>query len=361
MAIFSVPNVCIKGISACVPANSESNWDYTPISLKERELLIKTTGIACRRVATKEQCTSDMCMAAAERLMAELNWAKDSIDILIFVSQSQDYFLPATGIILQDRLGLPKNCLSFDIMLGCSGYVYGLSVMAGLLQNGHLKRGLLLVGDKSTFSLTPKDKSTYPLFGDAGTATAMAYDDDDKRGNASVMSFNLQSDGSGKEAIIIPDGATRSPINENTYIEQEIEPGVVRHRRNLWLDGMAVFNFTLREVTPNINELLQYLGRSTLDYDYFVFHQANKLMNESIRKKLKLPPEKVPYTLPKYGNTSSASIPLTIVSELSEQLSVGSHHLLLSAFGVGLSWGSASLDVHNLVCPPLIELQSVNV
>lgn len=350
MALFTLPQVSIAGISACVPKNKEHNLSYEWISPKEREMLVKTTGIEYRRVANLSLCTSDMCFLAAQQLLTTLKWDSSEIDLLIFVSQSPDYFLPSTSIILQDRLGLGKQCLAFDIALGCSGYVYGLSVVAGLMQSGGLRKALLLVGDKSTSSSSYKDKSVYPLFGDAGTATALYFNP-----SATPFVFNLQSDGSGKDAIMISDGGMRNPINEETYIEQEIETGIIRHRRHLALNGLDVFNFSLREVVPNINALLHYANKNTEEFDYFIFHQANKLMNETIRKKMKLLPEKVPYSLNTFGNTSSASIPLTIVHCLTEITPNHCLQCLLSGFGVGLSWGSAVVEFDHIVCPPVIE------
>ncbi|HVA98885.1 MAG TPA: ketoacyl-ACP synthase III [Bacteroidia bacterium] len=351
MAFLSAQHISLLGIAACVPKQVEANIDYNWISLKERELLIKTTGIAKRRIAPDELCTSDMCFASANALIKELNINKNEIDIVIFVSQSPDYFLPATSIILQNRLGLQKTTMAFDIQLGCSGYVYGLSIISTIMSANKFNKGLLMVGDKSSFSQSKKDKSTYPIFGDAGTATLLEYNV-----NANTMNFNLQSDGAGHKAIIIPDGGVRSPYNKHSEDMFEVEKGIVRSRKNLALDGLEVFNFSLREAVPNINELLKHTNTTIDDYNYFLFHQANKLMNESIRKKLKLPIEKVPYSLTNFGNTSSASIPLTIVTEISESLKNKITPLLLSAFGVGLSWGSATLIVENLVCPKLIEL-----
>lgn len=351
MAIFSVPNVKIAGISACVPPKSVSNHDYEYITQKDRELLIKTTGIEKRRYAAPLVTTSDLCYQAAQKLLSEMAWQPDEVDLLVFVSQSRDYFLPATAIVLQNRLGLSKSTLAFDISLGCSGYVYGLSVISSLVSQGGLKKGLLMVGDISTFSLNEKDKSTYPLFGDAGTVTALEFQPGAK------MNFNLQSDGSGAEAIIIPDGGLRNPLNEDSYIEREIEPGVVRNKRNLSLDGLEVFNFSLREVAPNIKALLESTNETTDDYDFYVLHQANKLMNESIRKKLKIGPEKVPYSLDEYGNTSSASIPLTIVSRMREVVATQKTKNIFSGFGVGLSWGSVSLEMDCIVCPDVIDYE----
>ena len=351
MAFLTVNNISIKGMAATVPASFEKNMDYDWISITEREMLVKTTGIEKRHIASDAICTSDMCMASAEKLITDLKIDKDDIEILIFVSQSPDYFLPATSIILQDKLGLKKTTLAFDIQLGCSGYVYGLSVIGSLMANGKLKKGLLLVGDKSSFSQSKKDKSTYPIFSDAGTATLLQYDE-----NAETMHFNLQSDGSGHQAIIIPDGGVRSPWNKNSDDVVKIEEGIERSRRNLVIDGVEVFNFSIREAPLNVKDLLEKTGTTIDDYEYFIFHQANKLMNETIRKKLKLTPEKVPYSLSEFGNTSSASIPLTIVSQIGESLKNKKSKMVFSAFGVGLSWASMNISLDHIHCPKLIMI-----
>jgi len=350
MAFLSAGNVQIRGMAACVPQHTESNRDYDWISEKERELLIKTTGIESRRIVQNGMCTSDMCYESAKQLLDHFKVDKAEVEVLIFVSQSPDYILPATSIILQDRLGLPKSAMAFDIQLGCSGYLYGLSVISNLMSSGNFKKGLLLAGDVSSFSQSKRDKSTYPIFGDAGTATLLEYDP-----SAEKINFNLQSDGSGYKAIMISDGGLRNPYTSESEVMKEYEPGIIKNKRNLFLDGIEVFNFSLREAPQNAQALMDHLGTTTADYDYFIFHQANKIMNESIRKKLKLPAEKVPYSLDTFGNTSSASIPLTIVTQLQGK-TLSSTSLFLSAFGVGLSWGSASLRVKNMVCLPLIEL-----
>lgn len=348
MAQFSVQGMRIRGIAAAVPAAGESNFDYDRISEQERNMLVKTTGISNRRIAPKGMTTTDLCLLSAEKIIAELNWDKSEIGLLIFVSQSPDYFLPASSIVLQGKLGLPKTAAAFDINLGCSGYVYGLSVVSSLMATGGFKKALLLAGDISTVGITPKDKSTWPLFGDAGTATAIEYDPSSK------SFFNLQSDGTGFEAIIIPDGGLRNPVDEKSFIEEENEPGVIRHRRNLWLNGLDVFNFSVREAPPNITAVMNMAGASADTTDYFIFHQANKLMVETIRKKLKIVPEKVPYSLGEYGNTSSASIPLTIVSQLQNQ-TLQPRNWIFSGFGVGLSWASAWLQTEQIICPKIIE------
>lgn len=352
MAIFTINNIKISGISACIPKHEESNWDYDLLSESEKKLLIKTTGIEKRRVAQKGTTTSDLCFTSAKSLLEKLNYKANEIELIIFVSQSPDYYLPATSIILQNKLELPKSAIAFDINLGCSGYVYGLSVIASLMTTTKIKKALLLAGDVSSFSINKNDKSTYPLFGDAGSATLLEYHQ-----NCSPIHFNLQSDGSGFESIIIPDGGVRNPLSENSFIEHQIEKGIVRSNRNLKLNGMDIFNFSLREVPPNINNLITYAHEDITSFDYLVMHQANKLMNESIRKKLKFESEKVPYSISKYGNTSSASIPLTIVSELNEKLKTYKNKLILSGFGVGLSWASALITTENLICTEVLEYE----
>ncbi len=352
MAIFSIPDIRIAGIAASVPKKEVSNRDYALLSEKEQETFIKTVGVEKRRVADPGIATSDLSFEAAKKLLQGLEWDTEEIELLIFVSQSRDYLIPATAGILQNKLGLPKTCMALDISLGCSGYVYGLSVMGRMMSGGAIKKGLFLVGDVSTQNTSYKDKSTYPLFGDAGTATAMEY-----VAGAPDMAFNLQTDGSGYEAIIIPDGGIRNFASKDTSFEYEdIAEGISRNKFHIALNGVEVFNVSLREVAPNIRALLEYSGKELDGIDYFVTHQANKLMNESIRKKMKIDPEKYPYSIKNFGNTSSASIPLTIVTALQEEVRSRDLNILFSGFGVGLSWGSVVLKTDKIYCPGLIEI-----
>jgi len=352
MAIFSISNVAFRGVSACVPANEVSNSDYELITEKERESLAKNIGVNKRRVrATEATTTSDLCFEAAEKLIAELQWDKKEISLLIFVSQSRDYIIPSTSGILQDRLGLPKTCMALDINLGCSGYVYGLANAGALISAGMISKALLLVGDVSTSNTSYYDKSTYPLFGDAGTATALEYNE-----SATPIDFNLQSDGGGYDAIIIPDGGMRSPIKKESFDLVKYGEGIERTGIDVALNGIEVFNFSLREVAPNIKKLSKHYDKPISDFDYVIFHQANKLINNTIRKMIKVEPEKVPVSLDKFGNTSCASIPLTMVSEIRESLRTEHKKLILSAFGIGLSWGTVFLETENIVVPELIEI-----
>lgn len=351
MACFSIKTIRMAGISACVPLKTESNFNYDRVSESEKELLIKTTGIENRRIAEPGVTASDLCYQAADKLIKELGWNRNEIGLLVFISQSPDHFLPCTAIILQDKLKLPKTCLAFDSTLGCSGFTYGLGIVASLMKTAGIKKSLLLTGDVATSSLSKNDKSTYPLFGDAGCAAALEIAENNE------WYCNMFSDGSGYEAIIIPDGGLRHPINDKTYEMVEVEKGITRNRRHLWLKGLDIFSFSVKEVPLSVTELLAHYQLSVNDIDFFLMHQANLLMNETIRKKLKIDPSKVPYSLKKFGNTSSASIPLTMVTELKETLSKpDSKKLLLSGFGAGLSWSNVILNTENMVIPDLIEI-----
>ncbi len=339
MAKFSINNAKVDAIYSCVPKHRLKTADYSLFTPAESMLFEKTTGIKERRVASDELTCSDLCFKAAENLLSDLKINREDIEVLIFVSQSPDFFLPATAVTLQERLGLNRNCMAFDINLGCSGYVYGLSVIASIMKNG-LRKGLLLAGDKSTISTSFNDKSTYPLFGDAGTATLLSFEE-----KSEPMFFDLHSDGSGKDAIMIEYGHSRFPYNTFIDEEREYEPGIKRSRNHLALNGMKVFNFALKEVAKSIDECLQFAQNEKESVDFFVLHQANKLINDSVRKKMKLAEDKFPMSIDNFGNTSSASIPLTICTSLKNQIENKELTLLLSGFGVGLSWANVLLKM----------------
>lgn len=350
MAFLDIKSVKIAGMSACVPKTIEENNELSILSAEEAGRLIASTGIERKRKAGKGVCASDMCHRAAAALIEELGWEKDEIECLVFVSQTPDYYLPPTSCILQDRLGLSRNCYTLDVSLGCSGWVYGLSTICALLAGGNMKKGLLLAGDTS-FMNSPGDKSTYPLFGDAGTATAIEFDP-----LAGGLRFSLGTDGSGYEAIIIPDGGARNPANIHSFDMEQAEPGIERCRLNTILEGMDVFSFGMSRVPEAVEQTLAHYVIDKDVVDYFVFHQANLFLNEKIRKKLQLPEEKVPYSLRNFGNTSSATIPLTMITELGQEMRNGNLNFVACGFGVGLSWGTVVFRTDRIVVPHLIEI-----
>jgi 3-oxoacyl-[acyl-carrier-protein] synthase-3 len=350
MAFLEIKNVRIAGLSACVPKEIEENLTLPLFSSKEEaEKFISTTGVERRHVSRK-YLTSDLCYHAAEKLMLDLNWNKETVDALVFVTQGPDYILPATSCILQDRLGLNEECYTLDISLGCSGWVYGLSIVASLLSSGMMKKALFLCGD-TTHLTSAKDKSAYPLFGEAGTVTALEFSE-----QANSFKFHFATDGSGYEAIIVPDGGFRNLFTEKSLEMVESEPGVKRNRLNTVLNGMDVFSFGISKAPQTVRNLAKKFEIDLDTIDYFVFHQANKFMNEKIRKKLKLQEKKVPYSLKNFGNTSSASIPLTILTELKREVSFEKHTYFGCGFGVGLSWATVSFDLDHVVTSDLIKL-----
>jgi len=345
MPISTLHNVRFAGMATCVPKRIVSNLtDCKPQLRSERERLVRNIGIEQRRMAPEWQCFSDLAFDAAEVLLAQLEWKREEIDALIVVTQSPDFLAPATAIILQDRLGLSHATVAFDVNLGCSGYPFGINLLGSMIAAGGVKKGLLLVGDRGA-SLND------PIFSDAGTATALEFSAD-----AAPMYFDLNSDGSGHKAIILPVGGHREPVDIQHLIPFREDENDHWHRMiDLKLDGSAVLSFSTQRVPPAVEKLLDYAGASKDEVDYFIFHQANRMINETIRKKLGLPVEKVPSTLRDFGNTSGASLPVTMTVRINKELEEGSKRVLLSGFGIGLSWGTCLLNIDGAKFPDLIE------
>jgi len=352
MAYQEIENVRISGISACVPKTVASNIN-SPVFLnsEDAEKFISSTGIKERRIASTDICSSDLCYHAAEELIGKLGWNRNEIDCLIFITQTPDYIVPATSCILQDRLGLSAECYSLDITLGCSGWVYGVSIMGSLLSTGYFRKGLLLVGETTTKTKSPTDKSTFPLFGDAGTATGMEY-----APKSPPMYFHSGTDGSKHKVIYIPDGAFRNPTTLKSLTSEEVEPGVTRNRLQYIMDGGAVFIFSITKPPQSIKTLMERAGITREEVNYYFLHQANKIMVEKILDKLKVPIEKAPTSYESFGNTSMSSIPLTMVTSKRDELSSSRLNLIICGFGGGLSWASGNLIADHIVCPELIEI-----
>ena len=347
MSFLSIPNVIISGIASCVPQEIIENLD-SPIfdNQEEAQRFIDVTGIERRHVVGNSNiCTSDLCVQAANRVLDDLQWERTDVDCLIFVTQTPDYILPATSCLIQDRLGLSKDCYALDISLGCSGWVYGLSVIASLMQSGMFKKGLLLAGDTTTVTKSNKDKSTFPLFGDAGTATALEFKLDENG-----FQFHFGTDGAGYESILIKDGGFRNPFSEKSLIEKEYEGGIIRNDAQSILNGANVFTFGIGRAPKSVKALIEKFEIDIQSIDYAIFHQANKMMNEKIRNKLGFSEEQVPYSITDFGNTSSASIPMTMNLKLKDKLRNSNKKLMACGFGVGLSWASVYFETKNLLC-----------
>lgn len=350
MGVSKISGVRIAGVASAIPERLHHFSEFAAtFGEEEVRKISESTGVVNRYVVPEQMCTSDLCFFAAERLIEATGWPSESIDALLFVSQTADYYLPATSCTLQARLGLPKTCAALDINLGCSGYVYGLWVASSLVASGAARRVLLLVGDTSSKTASPLDRSVCLLFGDAGTATAL-----EKAENGAVLTFVLGTDGTGKDHLIIPAGAYRNPHGETSRVRTEREGGNIRSEEDLFMNGAEIFTFTLREVPPLIRTVLNESGWTAEDVDYFVFHQANKFMLDYLAKRMKIPAGKVPLHLEKYGNTSSATIPLCMTDPLGGRLRNESFRLVLAGFGVGLSWGAVALSCGPMAMPELV-------
>ena len=350
MAFLDIKNVRIAGIAACAPKHIEDNLTIPVFREGEAERVIAQTGIKRKHtVPDNSILASDMALAAAERLIDCLQWKKESIEALCFVSLSQDYREPPTACILQGRLGLPETCMTIDINQGCSGWINGLSVLSGLVSSGNIKRALLLNGDTSSLLCSSRDKESRPLFGDGSAATAVEYSE-----SAKSIYFDFGTRGKDFKAILTKSGGMRYPIDEEALKFKEYGENVIRRDKDSTMDGIGVFAFALTTAPKSVKCLCEKYGIDIGSIDYFLMNQTNMYLNEKIRKTLKIPAEKTPYAIEEFGNTSSASIPLTIVSRLNEQINNKPLKVLGVAFGVGLALGSIYFETDGIVCPELI-------
>lgn len=329
----TIHSASIVGLAAVVPPGIIDNGYFAEQFGDGVADVTKMTGVQTRRWVDDNTTTADLCVAAGERVLAELQWDPESVDALIFISQTPDYRLPATAAVMQSRLNLRPGIIAFDVNLGCSAYPYGLWLAMSMVQTGAARRVLLAVGDTSSRVVDPTDRATAMLFGDAGTVTAIEFDKD-----AKASHFILGTDGRGAKNLIIPCGAFRDQNHEKTPNAQD----------KLFMDGGEIFTFTIKAVPTLISETMQTADKTVEDYDYFLFHQANKFMIQHLAKKAKLPAEKVPINIDAFGNTSSATIPLLMCDKLSGELMSRPVRVGMFGFGVGYSWGGASIDIGKL-------------
>ena len=336
-----------------MPKRIEENIDLPFFaSCEEAEKVIASTGIARRRVCDDGVTSSDLAIKAVERLLADLEWAANSVDCLFFVSMTRDYIAPQTACILQDRLGLRNDCFVMDLPLGCSGWVYGMSIITSMMQTGAFKKGLLIAAETNTKNRSMKDRSVRPLFGDAATVTALEYDSVwDK-----PMNFVFGVDGKGWQAVYMPYGGMRNPTTVECLKEEEVEPGIVRKGTDMVVNGMDVFAFAIKHPPMQLKELVAHYNINLDTIDYLLLHQANKFIDEKIRRSLKLPPEKVPYCIQDFGNVTNASIPLVMVTRIAKELSNDCRHCLACGFGVGLAWASMEFHTENIMVSKLVEM-----
>ena len=337
MPFFRFTDLEIAGIASAVPRNEVSVDSYIPrfgeTTVKKFK---KMTGIEKARIAGAHQTAADLGFSAADHLLNNMNIKRDRVGVLNFVSHSPDYRRPATACVLQHRLGLSKECAALDISLGCSAFVYGLQSVCSALVSSDAEYGLLIVGETVSKMTNPGDRATAMVFGDAGGAALIS------RKQGAIINGLLRSDGSGFRAIIAPAGGFRNRYADDQ--EMAWSDGNKRTLFNLHMNGNDVFNFTISDVPRAIQDFWARSETSVDDYDRYILHQANQFIHKQLARKLAIPPEKMPLSLDRYGNTSAASIPLTL-SDCYQDREAGIERVLMCGFGVGLSWGVVSADI----------------
>jgi len=308
--------------------------------------ILDKTGILERRVAADGETAGDLAFHAAEKLFAGGGVggavARGDVDFVILCTQAPDHVLPTTACLLQHRLGLPTSTGALDVNLGCSGFVYGLSLAAGLIAGGMAANVLLLTADTYSKFIHPMDKSVRTLFGDGAAATLVTAVADGETG--CIGPFVFGTDGSGGGDLIVEAGAARLPHGPDTGAEQEDAAGNVRSRAQLYMNGGSVMAFTLREVPRTVAALCERAGTTAADYDKFVLHQANKFMLDALARKLDVEPARVPRRFERIGNTVSSTIPFVLEGEMAAGACSPGARVMLVGFGVGLSWAAADVQ-----------------
>lgn len=340
MAKARIRNIAVKGISCALPTTRvDSIRRYKDFGKEAVDKIIDKTGVQSIYKSHEKQTASDLAYVAAKNLLKEKDIDPNSIEALILVTQTPDYRLPATACVLQYRLGLPEECICFDINLGCSGYVYGLYSISSIMNNSNVKRALLLVAETPTKRISPLDRSLSMLFGDCGTATLL-----EKNDLAKPIFFAFKTLGDRFKKIIVPAGGYR---NFNAPVERTVwADGNIRSDYDTYMNGQDVFSFSISEVPQFIKEFMSDLNTDESDYDYIVLHQANQYILKQIGRKLKADISKIPISMIHYGNTSNTSIPLTLAYLKSQDRVMEEKKILMSGFGVGLSWAAAQVSIN---------------
>lgn len=334
-----IKDIHIEAIAATVSQNCVSIQEHTKglITEKKAKRLAKSIGIEKLSIADLSLCTSDLCFVAAEKIFSETTTTREEIGAILFVSQTADYILPATSHILQNRLGLSHDIIAIDVNLGCSGYVYGIYIAAFMLNSLNGRKVLLCVGDTASRSAYKNDLATRPIFGDAGTASIIAIE------KGKSLYFNIETFGERYKAILMERGGSRAcRVEENENVTEHL----IRENYTQ-MDGVGVMEFTLKDVPHNIEMLIKYCNIDKRQIDLFAFHQANKLIVDSLGDCLSVDLGKVPFAAKETGNTSSASIPLVFTEQFAGNGNDQLKTVLLSGFGVGLSIATAIVDMSN--------------
>ncbi|MGL6066333.1 MAG: 3-oxoacyl-ACP synthase III family protein [Cetobacterium sp.] len=348
--MIEITGVNIEGIAGCVPKNTVNNLVFgEKLFGNEIKKIIKATGIEERRICRLAKTTAlDLCVEAAEKLISEMKISKEEIGAIIFVTSTPEFVMPNNSTLVQSKLGLSKNIIAYDINLACSGYPFGLFNAAMTVKTTG-KKVLLLDGDKQSHFTSEQDKATSLLFSDGGSATILSP----SKNKENKWIFSFETDGSRHEAIIIPHGGSKNWIQNDSLEFIEKYDGSKIRKSDITMDGLGVFNFATQDVPKNLQKLIFEAGIEIENLDILALHQANRFMIRQIAKGLKIPMEKTPITVGKFGNTSSSTIPLVLADTYRDNLS--NKKILMSGFGAGLSIGSAYIETENVINIGVIE------
>ncbi len=306
------------------------------------------------RIAPPDVCASDLCLFGTQQLLAAGVLKKEEIDAIVFISQTPDYILPATSNVIHGKLGLDHDVICLDINQGCSGYLTGLMQACQLLDIPAVSKVLVLTGDTSSKLVDRRNRISYPITGDAGAATVI-----ERCAEETTIHMDVKNDGSRYKALLIPGGAFRMPSSAKTLELREVEEGVIKCLEHADMDGAAIFNFTMDDVPPQIEQVLAYSGDTRDSIQHFFIHQPNPFIVTQMAQKMKIPPEKIPNNVVSlYGNCSSTTIPLNITLNAAELMLAGSRRVCLSGFGVGLTWISAVMDLGPLNYCKLVDYEA---
>lgn len=306
------------------------------------EKIVRKLGIDSRPIAAEGETATDMAVIAAERLLDNGSCEHEEIDFVLFCTQSPDYFLPTSACIIHERLGLPRACGALDFNLGCSGYIYGLSLAKGLIETGAAKKVLFLTSETYSKYINADDRASRPLFGDGAAATLITAKSMEEE---PIGPFVFGTDGGGADLLIVPAGGHRLPASEETAIEQPDGKGSVRSLNQLKMHGPGIFSFAVDRVPPMVEELLQKSGKTREEIGSFVFHQANKYMLDRLQELCHLRGTNYFNDVMQRGNTVSSSIPIAMVDAWRGGVLKHSEWVMLVGFGVGLSWGATLVKI----------------
>jgi 3-oxoacyl-[acyl-carrier-protein] synthase III len=351
---MSYSGKAITGLLTVVPANERkfvdemANFNFSPArSLKLAEVM----GYDRHRIVAGPVCSSDLAVAGLEHLFASRQLRREDIDALIVVTQTPDYLMPATSMVVHGRLGLHHDVFCLDINQGCAGFFIGLMQGFMLLDQAAIRKVVLVNVDVISRKVSPRDRNSYPLIGDAASVTIL-----ERRTETKPIEASLKIDGSRREALMIPAGGLRQPSDASTAEMVEDSEGNFRALDNLKMDGSAVFNFVLTEVPELIAGLLKETGTAVEDVDAFLCHQPNRFMLQKLADKLGVPHGKMPSNIVEnFGNSSGVTIPLATTYNLRDRLLGGTLQVCLSGFGVGLTWGAMLMELGPLQFCETIE------